>query len=130
MNTGIIIRLEYRLIGENGFHEINFTGFSANFEEVQQETDSGNKFSLKINAKIPKIEKGKSSLLAYLLGRPMEVRFLDGNGLVHTAGNTSYPARLGYNQAIGGNPGDWNGYGIAIIREAPYPHDVYLPEVL
>ena len=130
MNTGIIIKLEYKVTGETDFRELEYTGFSANFVSNQEQTDAGAKFSLKIQARIPKIETAKSELLFYLMGRPMQVRFTDSNGTEHLAGDNSYPARLGFNQSIGGNPGDWNGYDIIILQEAPFPHSVSIPEVL
>lgn len=130
MNTGVILKLEYKLAGETGYQELKFTGFSANFTSNQEQTPSGAKFSLKIQARIPKIGPENSSLLFYLMGRPLEVRFQDSNGITHTAGSSTFPSRLGYNQSIGGNPGDWNGYEITILQDAPFPHTVALPEVL
>ena len=122
MNTGVILKLECRVAGETEYQVLGFTGFSASFACNQEQTTSGAKFSLKIQAKVPKVGAGAGSQLFYLAGRPLEIRFRDSNGTVHLAGSTAYPARLSYNQSIGGSPGDWNGYEITILQDAPSPH--------
>lgn len=124
MNVGIITKIELMEVGEEEFTEVTFTMFSAQFGSETEKSQAGFSYKLAIKLKIPKIEEATSAYLHNLLGRKLAVQFTDGNGNVHTAGDATYPARLQYNQAIGGGPGDWIGYDVSITHVSPDPHTI------
>lgn len=124
MNAGIITRVEYRIEGEQQYKVMEFTFYSASFTSEIKKTEAGLSHHLQIDLRIPKITKTTSDMLSSLLGRRLNVRFTDGNGRVHSAGNASFPARLVYKTGIRGNAGSWNGYEVTIRQESPAAYTV------
>lgn len=119
MNAGIIVKIEYRLVGGSAYSEMSFTGFSASYTCEQSNTASGIVRRTKINGKVPKIGKTNSDLLKSLAGPKLDVKFTDGNGRTYTMGTTGYPARFQYTMVVGGNPGDHNGFEFTITHSSP-----------
>lgn len=124
MNTGIITKIEYRLEGDTTYSTVGFSGFTASYQETVEKSEAGTSYQLKIDLKIPRIGKTISDLLSSLTGRKLNLKFTDGNGVVHTAGNSSYPARLLYRESISGTAGSWNGYNVTITQQSPFPHTI------
>lgn len=124
MNAGTILKVEYRLDGETPYTELDFSGFSASFESTVTRSAAGYSFHLQLGMKIPRISRTVSDTLGPLVGQKLNIRFTDGNQMVHTAGNSSYPARMTYREEIQGTPGGWNGYEVTITQESPYPHTI------
>lgn len=124
MNVGIITKLELMEVGEQEFTDVTFTLFSASFASQSEKSNAGFSYKLALKLKIPKIEESKTAYLHNLQGRKLTARFTDGNGKVHTAGDATFPARLQFNQAIGGGPGDWIGYEVSITHLSPDPHTI------
>ena len=123
MNTGIIIKIEARLLTVDEFTEIDFTGFSGTISKETSQNDAGILHETEIGLKIPHIQPVITDLLDSLLFRKAQFRVLDGNGKTHLVGDNSYPARLSYVQGLDGNSGSWNGYTVTINHKSPqsYP---------
>ena len=124
MNTGIIIKIEARLLPDGEFIEIDFTGFSGNIYKKTGQTNAGNIHETTIKLKIPEIQNAITKMLDGLLNRKAQYRVTDGNGKIHLVGDNNYPARLNYDQGIDGQPGSWNGYTVTIIHKSPVSYSV------
>lgn len=111
--------MEYKIDGEAQYKVMAFTFFSASFTSQIKKTEAGYSHHLQVDLKIPKITDSTSEMLHSLLGRKLRIRFTDGNGWVHSAGNTSFPARLTFKTGIKGSAGSWNGYEVTITQESP-----------
>lgn len=122
MNSGSIVKFEYRLFSQAEFSEINFTAFTGTISKGTQQTDAGAMHTTKINLKVPEVTSDKTALLDSLLFQKAQYRVTDYNGAVHLVGDASYPARLEYEQAVDAQPGSWNGYTVAVNHISPYSY--------
>lgn len=124
MNAGIVIKIEYKIDGASSYTELTYSGFSAKYTTDAKKSRAGFSYSLKLTCKIPKIEKTTSDTLSALVGKKLNIKFKDANENYHYAGNSSYPARLIFDEAIGGNAGDFNGYEVTITQDSPVMHTI------
>lgn len=124
MNPGIILQLQYKIDGESSYTDLTYTAFTAGYTTEARKTRAGWSYLMKITCKIPKIEDATSDTLGNLIGRKLNIKFKDANENFHYAGNTSFPARLTFDEKIGGQPGDFNGYEVTITHEAPWMHTI------
>lgn len=124
MNSGVIIKIEYRLLGEQEFTEMDFEGFSGKISKNTSKPSSGILHSTTINLMIPKITNEKTSELDGLLNRKAQYQVTDSNGKVHLVGDDNFPARLFYQNGIDGTPGSWNGYTASITHKSPYSYPI------
>lgn len=124
MNAGIITRVEYRIDGETDYTPMDFTFFTASFSSQVKKSQAGISHHLQLDLKIPKISQTTSETLSTLLGRKLNIRFTDGNGRIHRAGTTDFPARLSFKPSIRGTAGSWNGYEVTITQESPQSYTV------
>jgi hypothetical protein len=122
MATGIINKIEYRIVGSSTWLELSSTGYSGNFETNMIRTRSGLKYTSTIRAKISSVSDYNSETITGITGRKLEIKITDGDGFIHHFGTSSYPARLSFSGAIGGVPGSWNGYELTFAQESPIHH--------
>ena len=124
MNVGVITKIEYRKEGEQNYTYLTFSGFSAGYSTEIKKTKAGHSHHLKINCKIPRMDKNTSDTLSALLGERLNIKFRDGNNNYHYAGNSAYPARLIYKEIIEGDAGEFNGYEVTITQDSPGGHTI------
>jgi hypothetical protein len=124
MNAGIVIKIEYKIDGASSYTELTYSGFSAKYTTDARKSRAGYSYHLKLNCKIPKLQKTTSDTLSALIGKKLNIKFQDANGNYHYAGNASYPARLIFDEAIGGNAGDFNGYEVTFTQDSPIMHTI------
>lgn len=124
MNPGIVIQIQYKIDGASSYSDLSYTGFTASYTTEAKKSRAGWSYHLKLNCKIPKISSTTSATLGNLVGKKLRIKFKDGNDNFHYAGNTSFPARLSFDEKIGGQPGDFNGYEVSITHESPVMHTI------
>lgn len=124
MNPGIVIQIQYKIDGASSYTDLSYTGFTASYTTDARKSRAGFSYQLKLTAKIPKLDAATSATLGNLLGRKLRIKFKDANENFHYAGDTSYPARLTFDEKIGGQPGDFNGYELTFTHESPVMHTI------
>jgi hypothetical protein len=119
MNSGVIIKIEFKPNTGSVYQEINMIPHTGNFSEPVEETEAGNVFSFSSGFKIAEVKPDTDTLLNSITGRRATFRITDANGKVHTVGDGSYRARFSFTRLIDGTPGSFNGYACQITRKAP-----------
>lgn len=119
MNSGVIVKVEYKPNSGGDYQELDVIPYSGNLQEPIKETPAGNLYSLVSNFKIAKVNPETDSLLNGITGRRATFRITDANGIVYTVGDTSYRAQFTFARRVDGTPGSFNGYDCTISREAP-----------
>lgn len=119
MNSGVIIKIEFCINGEEEYQEMDFVPNSGNFTESMEETEAGNVFSFESGFKIAEINPDTDSILNGITGRRASFRITDANGRVYTVGDSMYRARFTFSRRMDGTPGSFNGYECRITRKSP-----------
>lgn len=124
MNSAVIIKIEIKTQGAPGFEEVSLTGFTGSLAKVAVKTRAGIHYNTTIKLKTPRCSDVTSKQLDGWIGRKAEIKATDANGMVHLVGDTTYPARLSYEQSLDGNPGGWNGYDVTITHISPISYTI------
>lgn len=119
MNSGVIIKVEYRIFPENNFAELDAIPFSGKFLEDPQKTKAGMLYSFRGDFNIAKVGPETDAIINSVTDRKAQFRVTDGNGTKHLVGSEFYPARLYAARHADGQPGSFNGYRCSITRDAP-----------
>ena len=110
MNSGVIIKIEYRLKDSAVYAEIAFTAFSAKINQAQERTDAGIIYTTSLDFKIARCSDENDAFLKSLSAMRSVWRVTDANEVVHSIGTDQIAARLNFVKAIDGQPGNYNGY--------------------
>lgn len=119
MNSGVIVKVEYKPTGENDFLTLDVIPHSGNIIEENKETIAGMVFTTTAGFKIAESKPVTDTLLNTLIGRRAIFKITDANGTIYTVGDSSYRARFQYTRRADGEPGSYNGYICSVTREAP-----------
>ncbi len=119
MNSGVITKVEYRILPEVNFSQLDVIPQSGKFNEDPQKTGAGMLYSFSAGFNIAKLNQGTDEIISNLTDRKAQFRITDANGTRHLAGDDSYPARLYASRHADGQPGSFNGYRCSITRKAP-----------
>ncbi len=119
MNTGVIIKVEVRLLTETDYLDLDVIPYSGDFAEPFSQSNAGGLYSYKGSFSIAKISNTNDTIIDGIIKRKLEFRVTDGNGTKHLVGDTSYPARLTCSREVASSAGGFNGYKCEITREAP-----------
>jgi hypothetical protein len=124
MNSAVISKIEYRFPGNAQFTEIWFTQFSASLKEKAATTKAGTLYTATINFKVAKNSSGNDTLLKSLARRKAIYQLTDANGTVFIAGTDKVRARLEFQRAIDGKPGNFNGYNVTVTYKSKNGCDI------
>jgi hypothetical protein len=119
MNSGVIIKIEVRMVGGSTFSEIDFIPESAKMKEEPRREPAGLSFLTTIDFKVAMLSEDNDSVLNAINNRKAEFRITDANDTVYLVGSVNYPARLLYNRSADGTPGSFNGYLCVITQISP-----------
>lgn len=119
MNSGVITKVEYRILPDVDFSELDVIPHSGKFAEEVQRTNAGLLYSFSANFNIARLNQETDKTIAELSDRKAQFRITDANGTRHLAGDEFYPARLYASRNVDGQPGSFNGYRCTITRNAP-----------
>lgn len=120
-NSGVIVKVEYKLSGESSFTDLDMIPYSGRFSDNGKRNKAGMVYDFSGSFDKDRISTENDTLLNSLAGRKATYRITDGNGTLHTVGDGQYPALLIYSRNLGGTAGAFNGYHCTISRPAPYP---------
>jgi len=118
MNSGVIIKVEYRVFPENNFSELDAIPFSGKFSEDSSKINAGMQYSFKADFKIAKVEPATDDIIHSITDGKAQFRITDANETKYLVGTPSYPARLYASRNADGLPGSFNGYRCTIKRNA------------
>ena len=118
MNSGVIIKIEYRIFPEVNFANLDIIPHSGSFKEEPSKTNAGLIFTFDSSFKIAKIEQSTDDIINLITDRKAQFRITDGNGTKHLVGDDLFPARLFATRSADGQPGSFNGYLCSISRKS------------
>lgn len=120
MNSGVIIKVEYRLLGDANFNDLDVVPESGTLAEPVERTAAGMLHKITSTFKIARTSIETETLLKAIKNRKAQFRITDANKSVHLVGDADYPARLtNYQKAVDGNPGSFNGYRCTVSCDTP-----------
>lgn len=119
MNSGIIIKVEYRVFPASSFLTLTIIPYSGKFNEVLSRVKEGALYAWEGSFDIAKLTDTTDQLLDSIAQRKAQFRITDGNGTLHLVGTDQYPARMLYSRQVDNQPGAYNGYRCTILRKSP-----------
>lgn len=123
-NSGVVIKVEYMLIGGSSFTDMDIIPHSGKFDDTGERKNAGMVYNFQGAFTKAKISAENDIIMNAIAGRKAQFKITDGNGTVHLIGDSSYPARMVYSRNIGGQPGTFNGYRCTITRQSPTPNTI------
>ena len=119
MNSGVVVKIEYRLIGSLIFADLDVIPYSGNISEVWKKPIPGLIATVAVDFKKENWSPINNTLMKSLLNRKAQYRITDANGTVSLVGTDKNPARLLYGAIVTGTAGSFNGYTCTITWLSP-----------
>lgn len=119
MNSAVVIKAEYRVIGSEQFTDLDIVPYSGSITEAWQKSMAGMAAKVTVGFKKEKWSAEFDSVAKGLLNRKAQYRITDANGVVRLVGTDQIPARLLYDSRVGAAAGSFNGYEFSIDWLSP-----------
>ena len=114
MNSGVVIKAEYKLMGESDFSDLDIVPYSGTISETWSRPFQGLMAEVKVDFKKENWSVTNNTLMKSLLNRKAQFRITDANGTVSIVGSTRKPARMLYVALVESSPGSFNGFTCSI----------------
>jgi len=119
MNLGVVVKIEYRLIGNLVFADLDVIPYSGSISETWKKPSSGLIATIAVDFKKENWSPANNTLMKSLLNRKAQYRVTDANGTISLVGNDKNPARMLYEAQVVGAAGSFNGFTSTITWLSP-----------
>jgi uncharacterized protein YegJ (DUF2314 family) len=119
MNSIVISKVEYRIIGEQNFTALDIVPESGTLNEDPDDTSNGQLVKTSVQFNIANVTVEKSNIIKKIEKRRLQVRITDTNNQVHMVGDDYYFARMSFQKVIDKTPGSFNGWRCAVSCNSP-----------
>jgi len=119
MNSGVVVKIEYRLIGTVPFIDLDVIPYSGTISEKWKKVFAGLIATIAVDFKKENWSPANNTLMKSLLNRKAQYRITDANGTVSLVGSDKNPARVLYDAQVSGAAGSFNGFTCAITWLSP-----------
>lgn len=114
MNSGVVIKVEYQLIGQTEYTDLDIIPYSGTISESWTKPFQGLIATTKVDFKKENWSSINDTLMKSLLNRKAQYRITDANGTISIVGTVKKPARMLYLAGIDSAPGSFNGFTCTI----------------
>jgi len=119
MNSGVVVKIEYRLIGNLIFADLDVIPYSGSISEKWKKPFAGLIATVDVDFKKENWSPANNTLMKSLLNRKAQYRVTDANGTVSLVGSDKNPSRMIYEAQVAGAAGSFNGFTCAITWLSP-----------
>ncbi|MFZ4705499.1 MAG: hypothetical protein ACOYMF_05770 [Bacteroidales bacterium] len=110
MNSGVIVKAEYKLIGNSDFTDLDIIPYSGTISETWKKPFEGLVATVQVDFKKENWGVTNDATMKLLLNKKAVYRITDGNGTKFIVGTSSKPARMLYVASVDPGPGGFNGF--------------------
>ena len=114
MNSGAVIKAEYKLIGSVDFTDLDIIPYSGTISENWKKQFQGLAATTEVNFKKENWGTTNDGTMKSLLNKKALFRITDANGTQFTVGTLRKPARMLYSASVEAGPGSFNGFTCSI----------------
>jgi len=115
MNSGVIIKAEYKLIGSADFTDLDIIPFSGTISESWKKPFEGLVATVQVDFKKENWGATNDATMKSLLNKKAIYQITDANGTKFTVGTTRKPARMLYVASVESGAGSFNGFACSIV---------------
>lgn len=119
MNSGVVTKAEYRLIGNDLFTDLDVIPYSGSISESWKKPFAGLIATVAVDFKKENWSPANNALMKSLLNRKAQYRITDANGTVSLVGSDKNPARMMFDAQVAGAAGSFNGFTCSITWLSP-----------
>lgn len=114
MNSGVIVKAEYKLIGTADFTDLDIIPFSGTISESWKKSFQGLAATVQADFRKEEWSATNDATMKSLLNKKAVYRITDANGTQFTIGSVRKPARMLFSASVDALPGSFNGYACSI----------------
>ncbi len=119
MNSAVVVKAEYRLIGVEEFTDFDIIPYSGSISESWEKSFSGIVAKVSVDFKKENWSASDNITMKLLLNRKAQFQITDSNGTVSLVGNNENPARLLFKSLVHGSVSGFNGFDCSISWLSP-----------
>lgn len=119
MNSAVIVKAEYKLIGDTEFTDLGIIPYSGSIAESWEKSFAGIAAKINVGFKKENWSATNNAAMKLLLNRKAQFQITDSNGTVSLVGNDNNPARLMYKSSVDGSASGFNGFDCSITWLSP-----------
>ena len=119
MNSGVVVKIDYRLIGTVAFTDLDVIPYSGSITETWKKPFAGLIATVAVDFKKENWSPANNTMMKSLLNRKAQYRVTDANGTVSLVGSDKNPARLMFDAQVIGAAGSFNGFNCSITWLSP-----------
>ena len=119
MNSAVIVKAEYKLIGDTEFTDLGIIPYSGSISEDWGKSFAGIAAKINVGFKKENWSATNDAAMKLLLNRKAQFQITDSNGTVSLIGTDQNPARLMYKSNVDGSASGFNGFDCSITWISP-----------
>ena len=119
MNSAVVLKVEYKLIGETNFTDLQVIPYSGSISEDWVKSFAGVAAKISVGFKKENWSASNDIAMKSLINRKAIFQVTDSNGTVSLVGSDENPARLRYKSSVDGSASGFNGFDCSIAWSSP-----------